>query len=76
MTIEGSDSDPFADLDEDEDQAEKNWALWVQSACAKASVHTLELYLPSYSIRVRWAAEIDKTIFKDSKYSKQVLYVR
>ena len=31
----GSDSDPFAELDKDE------WASWVQSACAKASVFAL-----------------------------------
>ena len=38
----GFDSDLFADLDKDEDQTEKNWAPWVQSACAKASVFALE----------------------------------
>ena len=37
-----SDTDPFTDLDKDEDQTEENWAQWVQSACAKASVFTLE----------------------------------
>ena len=26
----GSDTDPFADLDKDEDQTEKSWAQWVQ----------------------------------------------
>ena len=38
----GSDTYPFTDLDKDEDQTEENWAPWVQSACAKASVFTLE----------------------------------
>ena len=38
----GFDTDLLADLDKDEDQTEKNWAPWVQSACAKASVFTLE----------------------------------
>ena len=37
----GSDTDPFTDLYKDEDQTEENWALWVQSACAKASVFAL-----------------------------------
>ena len=36
---EGSDTDSFA---KDEDQTEENWAPWVQSACAKASVLALE----------------------------------
>ena len=49
---EGSDTDPFSDLDEDEDQTEKDRVSWVQSACAKASVTALELYLPLFSIRV------------------------
>ena len=39
---EGFDADLLADLDKDEDQTEKNWALWVQSACAKASVFALD----------------------------------
>ena len=30
----GSDTDPFADIDKDEDQTEENWAPLVQSACA------------------------------------------
>ena len=38
----GFDTDLFADLDKDEDQTEKNWAPWEQSACAKASVFALE----------------------------------
>ena len=38
----GFDTDLFADLDKEEDQTEKNWAPWVQSACAKASVFALE----------------------------------
>ena len=38
----GSDTDPFTDLDKDEDQTEENLAPWVQSACAKASVCALE----------------------------------
>ena len=38
----GSDINPFADLDKHEDQAEKNWAPWLQSMCAKASVFALE----------------------------------
>ena len=38
----GFDTDLFADLDKDEDQTEKNWAPWVHSACAKASVFALE----------------------------------
>ena len=38
----GFDTDLFADLDKDEDHTEKNWAPWVQSACAKASVFALE----------------------------------
>ena len=38
----GFDTDLFADLDKDEDQTEENWAPWVQSACAKASVFALE----------------------------------
>ena len=37
----GSDTDPFTDLDKDEDQTEENLAPWVQSACAKASVFAL-----------------------------------
>ena len=43
----------FVDLDEDEDQTEKNWAPWVQSACAKALVFALEQYSPLFSFRVR-----------------------
>ena len=38
----GSDTDPFADLDKDEDQTEENLAPWVQSACAKASCLVFE----------------------------------
>ena len=38
----GSDTDPFTGLDKDEDQTEENWAPWVQSACAKASVFALK----------------------------------
>ena len=38
----GFDADLFAYLDKVEDQTEKNWAPWVQSACAKASVFALE----------------------------------
>ena len=38
----GFDTNLFADLDKEEDQTEKNWAPWVQSACAKASVFALE----------------------------------
>ena len=38
----GFDTDPLADLDKDEDQTEKNWAPWVQSACTNASVFALE----------------------------------
>ena len=38
----GFDTDVFADQDKDENQTEKNWAPWVQSACAKASVFALE----------------------------------
>ena len=38
----GSDTNPFADLDKNEDQTEKNWAPWVRSACAKALVFALE----------------------------------
>ena len=37
----GSDTDSFADLDEDEDKIEENWAPWVQPALAKASVFAL-----------------------------------
>ena len=37
----GFDTDLFADLDKDEDQTEKKWAPWVQSACAKVSVFAL-----------------------------------
>ena len=37
----GSDTDPFTDLDKDEDQPEVNLAPWVQLACAKASVFAL-----------------------------------
>ena len=38
---EGFDTDLFADPDKNEDQTEKNWAPWVQSACAKPSVFAL-----------------------------------
>ena len=38
----GFDTNLFADIDKDEDQTEKNWASWVQSASAKASVFALE----------------------------------
>ena len=38
----GFDTDLFADPAKDEDQTEKNWAPWVQSAYAKASVFALE----------------------------------
>ena len=34
-------TDPFTDLDKDEDQTEENLAPWAQSACAKASVFAL-----------------------------------
>ena len=35
----GSDTYPFADLDKDEDQAEKTWAPWVQvSMCQSFSI--------------------------------------
>ena len=37
----GSDTDPFTDKDKDEDQTKENWASWVQSAGAKASVFAL-----------------------------------
>ena len=37
----GFDTDLVADLDKEEDQTVKNWAPWVQSACAKASVFAL-----------------------------------
>ena len=37
----GFDTNLFADLDKNEDQTEKNWAPWVLSACAKASVFAL-----------------------------------
>ena len=38
----GSDTDPFADLDKEEDQIEKNWAPYgCKSSCAKASVFAL-----------------------------------
>ena len=37
----GFDTNLFADLDKDEDQTEKNWTPWVQSAFAKASVFAL-----------------------------------
>ena len=41
--IAGSDKGfDTADLDKDENQTEKNWAPWVQSVCAKASVFALE----------------------------------
>ena len=49
----GFDTDLFADLDKNEDQIEKNWAPWLQSAWAKASVFALEQYSPLFSIRVR-----------------------
>ena len=35
----GSDIDPFADQDNDEDQAKEKWASWLQSMCA--SVFTI-----------------------------------
>ena len=38
----GFDADLLADLGDDEDPTEKNWAPWVQSACAKASVFALD----------------------------------
>ena len=38
---EGFDTDLLADPNKNEDQTEKNWAPWVQSACAKASVFAL-----------------------------------
>ena len=41
-TDKGFDTDLFAYLDKDEDQTEKNWAPWVQSACAQASVFALK----------------------------------
>ena len=47
---EGSDTDPFADLDKNKDQTEKNLASWVQSVFAKASVIALELYSLSFYI--------------------------
>ena len=31
---EGFDTDPFINLDKDEDQTEENWASWVLLACA------------------------------------------
>ena len=37
----GSDSDPFDDLDKDEDQTEETWASWVQWAWAKVSAFAL-----------------------------------
>ena len=42
-TDKGCDTDPFVDLDkdEDEDQTEENWASWVQSAGAKDLVFAL-----------------------------------
>ena len=38
----GFDTALLTDLDKDEDQTEKNWAPWVQSACAKALVFAFE----------------------------------
>ena len=36
-----SDTDPFADLDKNEDKEEENWAPWLQLVCAKASEFVL-----------------------------------
>ena len=59
----GSDTNPCADLDKDEDQAEENWAPRLQSVCAKASVFALVQHL-----RCACYSNLDHEVDEDAMY--------